>query len=155
MSDAVTNLLDAYDGGRLSRRGLLGALLPLLAAAAPPPDTINIKTLNHVSLSVTDIEKSQKFYQDLFGNAVVSKQGAGVNLSAGPASFFGLYKMGAIPPQIHHFCLGIDGTVETAAAVLEKHGVKPTVRDRDGVKELYFRDPDNVQVQLQGADYRG
>jgi len=154
MTDPVTSLLDSYDRGTLSRRGLLGALLPLLAAASPS-DTISIKTLNHVSLSVTDIEKSQKFYQDIFGNAVVSKQGAGVNLAAGPASFFGLYKMGQLPPQIHHFCLGIEGTVETAAAVLEKHNVKPTIRDRDGVKELYFRDPDNLQVQLQSADYRG
>jgi len=154
MTDPVSSLLDSYDRGALSRRGLLAALFPLLAAASPA-DTISIKTLNHVSLSVTDIEKSQKFYQDLFGNAVVSKQGTGVNLAAGPASFFGLYKMGQLPPQIHHFCLGIDGTVETAAAVLEKHNVKPNIRDRDGVKELYFRDPDNVQVQLQSADYRG
>jgi len=158
MTDPVTSLLDSYDRGAISRRGLLSALLPLLAAAPAAqaaPDTISIKTLNHVSLSVTDIEKSQKFYQDIFGNEVVSRQGPGVNLSAGPASFFGLYKMGQLPPQIHHFCLGIDGTVETATVVLEKHGVKPTIRDRDGVKELYFRDPDNVQVQLQSADYRG
>ena len=158
MTDPVSSLLDSYDRGTLSRRGLLGALLPLLAAAPAAQaatDTITIKTLNHVSLSVTDIEKSQRFYQDLFGNTIVSKQGTGINLAAGPASFFGLYKMGQLPPQIHHFCLGIDGTVETAAAVLEKHSVKPTIRDRDGVKELYFRDPDNVQVQLQSADYRG
>ncbi len=158
MTDPVGSLLDSYDRGALSRRGLLGALLPLLAAAPAAqaaPDTISIKTLNHVSLAVTDIEKSQKFYQDIFGNEVVSRQGPGVNLAAGPASFFGLYKMGQLPPQIHHFCLGIDGTVETATVVLERHGVKPTIRDRDGVKELYFRDPDNVQVQLQSADYRG
>src|ERR1700689_3146515 len=105
MTDPVSSLLDSYDRGTLSRRGLLGALIPLLAAssAQAAPDTISIKTLNHVSLSVTDIEKSQKFYQDLFGNTIVSKQGTGVNLAAGPASFFGLYKMGQLPPQIHHF----------------------------------------------------
>ena len=33
--------------------------------------------------------------------------------------------------------------------------MKPTLRDRDGVKELYFRDPDGILVQVQNTDYRG
>jgi len=116
---------------------------------------ITVKSLNHVTLFVSDVERSRQFYQDLFTTSVVSKQANGINLAAGPSSFIGLYKTGQGAPSINHFCLGIEGTVETASAVLEKHGIKPTIRDRDGVKELYFRDPDNVQVQLQNAGYRG
>jgi len=140
----------------MSRRGLMQALVPLLAAApAPAAETLTVKTLNHVTLSVSDIERSRQFYQGLFTAPIVSKQANGINLAAGPQSFIGLYKMGQGSPSINHFCLGIDGTVETAAAMLEKHGVQPRIRDRDGVKELYFRDPDNTQVQLQNVDYRG
>jgi catechol 2,3-dioxygenase-like lactoylglutathione lyase family enzyme len=152
----IDRLLDSYDGGRISRRGLVRALVPLLAAApASAADTLTVKSLNHVTLFVSDVERSRQFYQDLFTAPVVSKQANGINLAAGPSSFIGLYKGGQGSPSINHFCLGIDGTVETAFVVLEKHGIKPTMRDRDGVKELYFRDPDNVQVQLQNVDYRG
>ena len=157
MSALLNNLLDAYDRGQLSRRSLMRALVPLLAAApaSSAADTLTVKTLNHVTLSVSDIERSRKFYQDLFPAPVVSTQANGINLGMGPDSFLGLYKIGQAVPSINHFCLGIDGNVESASALLEKHGVKPRIRDRAGVKELYFQDPDNLQVQLQNAAYRG
>ncbi len=153
----MDQLFDSCDQGRTSRRGLVSALIPLLAATqATAADTLTLKSLNHVTLFVSDVERSRRFYQDLFTAPVVSKQANGINLAAGPASFLGLYKSGqSSTPSINHFCLGIDGTVETASVVLEKHGIKPAIRDRDGVKELYFRDPDNVMVQLQNVEYRG
>ncbi len=153
----IDNLLDAYDRGKLSRRGLVRALVPLVAATpmASAADTLTVKTLNHVTLSVSDIERSRKFYRELFTAPVVSTQSNGINLGMGPSSFLGVYKIGQSAPAINHVCLGIDGDVESASAVLEKHGVKPRIRDRDGVKELYFQDPDNIQIQLQNAAYRG
>ena len=150
----IDRLFDAYDCGQISRRGLVAALVPLVAIPARAADTLSVKTVNHVTLSVTDIEKSREFYQNLFGAPIVSKQANGINIAMGPASFLGLYKMNQAP-AIHHVCLGVDGTVETAAAFLEKKSVKPQIRDRDGVKELYFRDPDNLMIQLQEPGYRG
>ena len=158
MNAVMNRLFDSYDQGRISRRSLVRALMPLLAAAPAEAadDTLTVRSLNHVTLFVSDIERSRQFYQSLFKAPVVSKQANGINIAAGPASFLGLYKSGAnSSPSINHFCLGIDGTVETAGAVLDKHGVKSNVRDRDGVKELYFRDPDNIMVQLQNVEYRG
>ena len=154
---SINQLFDAYDHGRISRRGLMSALVPLFAATpALAADTLSIKTVNHVTLSVSDIERSQKFYQDIFSAPVVSKQANGINLAAGPSSFIGLFKMPSASPSIHHFCLGIDGLqVDSARVMLEGRGLKPTVRDRDGVKELYLRDPDGLQVQLQDVGYRG
>ena len=155
---AIDQILDSYDRGKLSRRGLMAALVPLLggaAKAAEAGDTMTVKTLNHVSLSVADIEHSRQFYQDLFTAPVVRTQANGTNLAMGPQSFLGLYKIGQTAGTISHFCLGIDGNVDSASAVLNRHSIKPTIRDRDGVKELYFRDPDNIQVQLQESTYRG
>ncbi len=149
----LDSLLDAYDRGKLSRRGLLAALVPLVSAEGAA-DTLTVKTVNHVTLSVSDIEKSREFYQNLFGAPIVSKQANGINIAMGPSSFLGLYKTGSAP-AIHHVCLGVEGTVESAAAFLEKKSVKPQIRDRDGVKELYFRDPDNIMIQLQEPGYRG
>jgi catechol 2,3-dioxygenase-like lactoylglutathione lyase family enzyme len=152
---ALDQILDAYDRGKLSRRGLMAALMPMLTATAEAAETMTVRTLNHVTLSVADIEHSRQFYQDLFTAPVVTKQDNGINLAMGPQSFLGLYKIGQTAGTISHFCLGIDGNVDTASAVLNQHSIKPTVRDRDGVKELYFRDPDNIQVQLQESTYRG
>lgn len=155
MPSPLDRLFDDYDHGRLSRRGLMAALIPLVGATpAEAADTLTVKNINHVSLSVTDIDKSREFYQGLFGAPVVSKQSNGINIAMGSASFLGLYKMGGTP-SIHHLCFGLQETVETAGAFLEKHNVKPQIRDRDGVKELYFRDPDNIMVQLQEQSYRG
>ncbi|HEV2690877.1 MAG TPA: VOC family protein, partial [Bryobacteraceae bacterium] len=93
MTASINQLLDSYDRGLLSRRGLVRALLPLLAAApARAADTLTVKTLNHVTLFVSDVERSRTFYQDLFTAPVVSKQANGINLAAGPNSFIGLYK---------------------------------------------------------------
>lgn len=156
MVSPIDRLFDAYDRGRLSRRGLMQALLPLAAALpAKAADTLTVKSINHVSLNVTDIEKSREFYQGLFGAPIVSKQSNGTNIAMGAVSFLGLYKMGPTPPAIHHLCFGLENTVEQAGSFLQAHNVKPQVRDRDGVKELYFRDPDNIMIQLQEQSYRG
>jgi catechol 2,3-dioxygenase-like lactoylglutathione lyase family enzyme len=150
----LDRLFDEYDRGKLSRRGLVAALAPLLATPAKAADTLTVRNINHVSLSVTDIEKSREFYQALFGAPIVSKQANGTNISMGPTSFLGLYKMGTAP-SIHHVCFSVEEKLESITTFLEKKNVKPQVRDRDGVKELYFRDPDNIMIQLQDPTYKG
>lgn len=158
MTDRIEMLLDSFQQGRLSRRELV-ATIALMASAAPSSaagSPLHAASLNHVSLAVSDVERSRQFYQKMFDLPVVSKQAGGINLGVGPQSFLGLYNMGSISPRIHHVCLTIDDfTPDSALDALSKEGVKGTIRDRDGVKELYFQDPDGITVQLQGAGYRG
>ncbi len=88
MDSRLDRLFDDYDRGRVSRRGLLAALVPLIAAEpAKAAETLTVKTVNHVSLNVTDIDKSREFYQSLFGAPVVSKQSNGINIAMGAVSF--------------------------------------------------------------------
>jgi glyoxylase I family protein len=153
----IESLLDQFEQGRISRRSLAGALA-LMVSAAPRVSAAPLRaaSLNHVSLAVSDVERSKDFYQKLFGLPVVSKQSGGINLGVGPQSFLGLYHMGQTPPQIHHVCLAVeDFGAEAAVGTLAKEGVKARIRDRNGVKELYFQDLDGINVQLQGTDYRG
>jgi glyoxylase I family protein len=157
VTDRIEMLLDQFEQGRLSRRGLVAALA-LMASAKPGRGAAPLRaaSLNHVTLAVSDVERSKEFYQKIFGLPVVSKQAGGINLGVGPHSFLGLYNMGQTPPKIHHVCLAIeDFSAESAAGTLAKEEVKARIRDRDGVKELYFQDPDGIAVQLQGTDYRG
>jgi catechol 2,3-dioxygenase-like lactoylglutathione lyase family enzyme len=153
----IDTLFDKYDRGQLSRRDLLGALALLGAVPqAQAASTMRVRTLNHVTLAVSDVERSRKFYQRLFDLPVVSKQGENYNLGVGPSSFLGVYKIGQVSPRIHHVCLGLESfNAEGVVQTLGEHEVKGRIRDRDGVKEVYFEDADGIAFQLQGSDYRG
>ena len=94
MLDEFANVLNRYEAGQLSRRELLGALvamsLPALPTQQPDAAIGAVTQLNHATLFVSDVARSQQFYQRLFGMPILTRQGAGVNLRAG-AGFIGLY----------------------------------------------------------------
>ena len=117
---------------------------------------LRAKTLNHVSLIVSSLDRSVAFYQRLFGLEVKSMQTGGVNLAVGDA-FLGIYQAGTnAMPHINHFCFGLegfdpDGTVEA----LKVSGAPAESRVRDGVTQVYTADPDNLRVQLQDVSFCG
>jgi catechol 2,3-dioxygenase-like lactoylglutathione lyase family enzyme len=158
MSRTVEALVDGYDAGTLSRRDLVLSLAALAAAgpAAAQSDALRARTLNHVSLIVSDLDRSVAFYQRLFGLEVKSRQTGGVNLAVGD-SFLGIYQAGAGgTPQINHFCFGLpsfdpDHTVRALAAA----GVEAESRVRDGVPQVYCADPDKLRVQFQDVSFCG
>ena len=153
MTKELDALIARYDSGLISRRQLLVAL----AAAAVAPATatsggFQARSLNHVTLAVSDVERSRAFYEEVLGIGVVSTQKNGVNMGLG-ASFLGLYKIGETP-GIHHFCVGLDEyEVEDAAEKLRGLGLEPYVREDK--PEVYFPDPDGITVQLENKRYRG
>lgn len=157
---AFDRLLTEYETGQLSRRELLSALtaLPLVAAKsqAAAPAVGAAQQVNHVTLFVSDVEKSVDFYQRLFGMPVLTLQGRGVNLRVG-SSFLGIYPADdEHPPGIHHVCLGLDDfDADVVLKRLESAGVKGQIYRRGETKELYFNDPDGLRLQLQDVRYRG
>ncbi len=172
----------------LSRRRLLLSVPALIAStrafaqsgAAP----IHVAGINHVTLSVSDVQRSVDFYQGLFGMPIVSRQGATRNLriGAGPQCL-GISSAGSAAPNINHICLGVDGfNVDRLTSALAARGftrtdqagnagggglgggpMKMRVRvrgpetggARDGTPELYFSDADGVVFQLQDPRYCG
>ena len=175
MRTAADRLLAQYEDGQISRRNLLLSLSALMAAPAAAVQTVSqtsqaplaVQSLNHVTLSVSDIPRSIDFYQSLFGMPIFSRQANGANLaidsgpSSGPPSsgrpFIGIFGGGGQVGVIHHFALGLKGFErDRIVGVLEEHGVEARVRMRDDVTaEIYFSDPDGIQVQLQDASYCG
>ncbi|HJN11635.1 MAG TPA: VOC family protein [Pirellulaceae bacterium] len=160
MSDEIESLVSRYDRGVINRRQLLSALAALAAmpvtahsaeseAKAP---AFEAKSLNHVTLSVSNVQKSKEFYSSILGVSTVSKQKSGINLGLGD-SFLGLYPIKE-PPRINHFCVGLDEyQVQVAAERLRQFGISPFVRKDK--PEVYFKDPDGITVQLESKDYRG
>ena len=159
MSRAIDGLLTDYETGRLSRRDLVLTLAALAAAPLPvaaQSAALRPRTLNHVSLIVSDLDRSVAFYQRVFGLGVKSKQTGGVNLAVGD-QFLGIYQAGAnAPAQINHFCFGLESfDPERTVAALGASGIKGESRVRDGVAQVYCTDPDNLRVQLQDVSFCG
>ena len=160
MPQALDELLNQYERGRLTRRELLGAIALLSVAAADVTAQTAIGTIsqmNHVSIFVPDVKKSVAFYQDTLGLPVLTSQDTGVNLNAG-TGFLGIYPApaGASGGSIHHFCFGVERfDADAVLKALKERGVTASIRMRGETKELYFTDPDGVRVQLQDAKYIG
>ena len=170
MIPAIESLVDAFETRRLSRRELVASLAALAASgvsgAAQTPAVEQISkvaqgaTINHVSLAVTDVERSAQFYSKLLGLKVVSRPGnGGINLGLG-TSFLGLYKL-ANPGTVNHCCIGVDDYDPVRiAARLREMGVQARIDTNpanrtSGGDQLYFRDPDNTNVQLSANGYQG
>ena len=156
-------LLNQYENGSLSRRELLAALA-LLVAAPPAADAAQaakpvgaVKTMNHVTVFVPNVQKAVDFYQGLFGMPILTKQDAGINLSTG-SGFYGIYPApaSATTGSINHVCLGLENfDADAVLKQLTDRGVKGNIRLRGDTKELYFTDPDGIRVQLQDVKYIG
>ena len=168
MTAAIEHLVDLFAARELSRRELVASLTALVASAAAPaaPQSpaagvvARGRTLNHASLSVSDVERSAAFYSKLLDLKVVSRPGnGGINLGLG-TSFLGVYKI-AEPGRVHHVCIGVDDyDPDRIAAQLKKQNIEATV-DRNpanrtsGGDQLYFTDPDGTRVQLSANGYQG
>jgi catechol 2,3-dioxygenase-like lactoylglutathione lyase family enzyme len=145
----------------------------VMAQARKPP--LTLRGLNHLSLRVSNIQRSLEFYQRLFGMAIQARQAAIPVLRIGTGhQFIALFTGGNAKPGIGHFCMAVeDFNPDRVMQTLAEHGVAKTVPGtapltawvrmrgeadggaKEGTPELYFNDPDGIQVQLQGESYCG
>jgi catechol 2,3-dioxygenase-like lactoylglutathione lyase family enzyme len=169
MQDAVEHLVTLFENGTLNRQrliqGLLAVMAPVSMVAPAHADTSTASTfrgrsLNHVTLSVTDVERSQEFYSRLLGGTVSYRsietdKGATVENAtlALPDCFIALFKLGE--PRVHHFCVGVEDFSIDAALVKLKSEFPESKPITYRGEELYFRDPDGILGQISGMDYRG
>ena len=176
MSAAIEQLVKRYEGGGMTRRELVLALSALVVArpaggaaaqqgAAPAP--IRVRTMNHVTLSVSDVQRSVEFYQRVLGLPLVTTQGTERDWDAPAVPVLGI---GDGPqfialargdrPHINHYCLGMEGfDAAEIVARLAEHGIEARVRMRADsdppAEELMFNDPDGIPVQIQDVSYCG
>src|SRR5258708_32420530 len=103
MRAEIDDLIGRFEAKNLTRRELVASLAAMVTgaasrASAQAPATgaaaqvAQGRTINHVSLAVSDVEKSAAFYAKLLGLKEVSRPGnGGINLGLG-TSFLGIYK---------------------------------------------------------------
>src|SRR6202166_145458 len=156
MQQLIEKLVTDFERGKLSRRQLAATLAGLVATganAAPSASDFKAVGVNHVTLRVPDVQRSTKFYQEVFGMPM-RKSAPTVNiLSLNQNCFFGIEAAKDKGPAVDHFSLGIQGfKSEEAAAKLKKRGLKLDGVSKEGLK---FVDPDGMLVQLNAPDYPG
>ena len=160
MDPVITDLLDRYEGGRLSRRELVAGLSALAAAstaspasAQPAPAPLNPTGIDHVSILVTDLQKSADFYNRVFGLVTNGQDAANKILRLGPKPAPGergrvIVSLRQQPPAgiVDHWAFRLDKfSPETVTPVLKGHGLTPQQNVEYG---FYVRDPDGVVVQI-------
>lgn len=169
MTPAIDAIIDQFEQRKISRRELLVALaaatsaLPIArtATAQTVMPVATGRSMNHVSLSVADVNRSAQFYQRVLGMDIISRPAnGGLNMGLGEESFLGLYAFDN-PGSMHHLCIGVDNyDAEALATRLDDHGIEARI-NRDpanrtsGGDQLYFEDPDGITVQLAQHGYLG
>jgi catechol 2,3-dioxygenase-like lactoylglutathione lyase family enzyme len=111
------------------RQALLS--LPALSAASsllaqPSKQPIRVRSLSHMTLTVSDRKRSVEFYQGLFGLPVQHRQGVsmGLRIGSGP-QYISLSQDGPdAKPGIAHFCMTVDQfSVDRVTGELATNGV--------------------------------
>ena len=107
--------------------------------SAPP---ISVSTMNHVTLTVSDVPRSVAFYQRIFGMPLVTTQGTEADWSAPTVPVLGIgngpqfiaFSRGD-RPSINHYCLGMEGfDADRVVKMLARYlwGVVASLRHADG-----------------------
>ncbi|HKQ10928.1 MAG TPA: fosfomycin resistance glutathione transferase [Rhizomicrobium sp.] len=114
-----------------------------------------ISGLNHLTLAVSDLDRSIAFYCDLLGCRLRAQWIAGAYLEAG-AFWLCLSLDYEIAPQTDYTHIAFDVDADSFAPLAEKIGLSaPIWKDnRSEGQSLYFLDPDGHKLELHVGTLR-
>jgi catechol 2,3-dioxygenase-like lactoylglutathione lyase family enzyme len=152
MKPIISDLVERFESGRLSRRELIGGLTLLMAAGQAPaeqapqsPELIG-NGIDHVSVLVSDLERSAKFYQSLFGLAVLSEDKPHGILRLGRKRVSVSIRKETPYGTVDHFGVSVENfNKEAVTQVLTQRGLTPQENWQYG---FHVKDPDGVVVQM-------
>jgi catechol 2,3-dioxygenase-like lactoylglutathione lyase family enzyme len=155
MEAIISNLLNRFERGALTRRELIRGIAMLTAASGTVTDAqvpdVDIKgaKIDHVSIQVNDLARSVAFYQKMFALTIVSedKPNEIVRLGVGKP----LVSLHHKTPTglVDHFAIGVDKfNKELVTRVLKERGANPEDNLDAG---FHIKDPEGISVQIVGA----
>jgi catechol 2,3-dioxygenase-like lactoylglutathione lyase family enzyme len=158
MEAIIANLLNRFEQGALTRRGLIQGLAMLAAAGGTESEgqvlnggvaRIVAAKIDHVSIQVSDLPRSIDFYQKMFGLTVVSedKPNEIVRLGAGKV----LVSLHHKNPTgvVDHFAIGVENfNKEFVTRELKERGANPEENLDAG---FHIKDPQGIGVQIVAA----
>ena len=146
MKSTISKLLHAYESGKMSRRDLVQGLA-LLAAGSETASAAGFQgdSINHLSLFVSNLQRSTDFYQRVFGCKVNKRDG---NNQLVFGKNFLVLRPGTPAAKVDHFAIGVDNfKKESVAADLKSRGAAP-IDQQGGDFGFHVLDPDGYPVQI-------
>jgi catechol 2,3-dioxygenase-like lactoylglutathione lyase family enzyme len=146
MQDTISRLLTTYENGKMSRRQLVQGLA-VLAAGSSTLSAAGFEGngINHVSLQVSNLQRSTDYYQRTFG-CKVNKRDGNNQLVFGKG--FLVLRQGTPPGKVDHFAIGVDNfKKESVTADLKARGATP-IDQQGGGFGFHVVDPDGYPVQI-------
>ena len=152
MEVIISNILSRFEKGALSRRELIRGLTMLAAGAASAEAAQNsgLKglTIDHVSIQVSDLQRSIAFYQNMFGLTVMSEDKPNEIVRMGTRKIIVSLHHKSPTAIVDHFAIGVEGFNRDAAAQeLKRRGADPQDNLDAG---FHIKDPEGIRVQVVG-----
>ncbi len=108
--------------------------------------------VDHVAISVSDLERSERFYGDLLGLERTYEQWHEPKFMVSEGSGLALFSQdshGDEDPRFLHVAFRVEREAfETARATLKRTGIEFRFSDHGVCHSIYFDDPDGHQIEL-------
>jgi len=152
MERIIADLVHQFERGRLSRRQLVHVLSLVAAggagqsAQAAQNAGIRGTGIDHVSVLVSDMQRSATFYQTIFGMAPVSEDKANRILRLGQKRTIVSLRQEAPAGMVDHFAIAVENFNRDAVTTeLGQRGLTPQQNVEFG---FHIKDPDGAVVQI-------
>jgi catechol 2,3-dioxygenase-like lactoylglutathione lyase family enzyme len=144
-----------------TRRRFLQGLVgwTALATSARVTSAFQATEINHITMNVAELKRSEEFYSKLFGHPKWwSPQGDQPSALAGFEIGRSLLVLEAYPEKrrrVDHVCLSVKGyTLQSATEKVKQRGIEIAYEEEYGAPLFHFRDPDRILIQLYPPGYR-
>jgi catechol 2,3-dioxygenase-like lactoylglutathione lyase family enzyme len=160
MDVIISDLLQRFERGALTRRGFIQGLAMLTASAAAPAvgqtqsaamsDTaIRGVKIDHVSIQVGDLPRSVAFYERVFGMKVLTEVKDQEIVRLGAEKFFVSLHHKSPTGLVDHFAIGVENfNRERVTQQLKQLGIAPEENQDAG---YHVTDPAGISVQIVPA----
>ena len=154
METIISNLVTRFERGALTRRELIRGLAMLagasgMAAAGLQETGFKGAKIDHVSIQVTNLQRSIEFYERLFGFSVVSQDKSNEIVRLGSTKTLVSLHHKNPTGIVDHFAIGVDHfDKESVTRDLKLRGATPEENIDAG---FHIKDPEGLSVQIVQA----
>jgi catechol 2,3-dioxygenase-like lactoylglutathione lyase family enzyme len=155
MEAIISDLLNRFEAGALSRRGLIQGLAMLTAAGgtaslAPAQDAgLKGVKIDHISIQVTDLPRAVAFYEKVFGLTVLGEDKPNEIARLGAGKIIVSLHHKNPTGIVDHFAIGVENFNKgRVTEQLKALGITPEENLDAG---FHIQDPEGMNVQIMGA----